>query len=178
MKKRLAVTFTVGLCLTVATVWYSLPEEVEVYQPTISEVKTNVSVSKHSDNPEDLNYNIVDTTKKLSEEFVFYMASLDPKDPNAHLSKVRPITNDDLFMELDTTLRRPTEVSNKRVVTEVLAYPIDDILPNRKKWNVIAVCDVYDADGNKHTEEISYWVSIAMNNQKEWKITGFKVGEL
>ena len=53
---------------------------------------------------------------------------------------------------------------------------MDDVLPDRIKWNVIAVNDVYDSTGKMSSEEISYWVSVAMVDE-EWKVTGFEVGQ-
>src|SRR4051794_37641956 len=131
MDKRLLITYVVGVCLTIVLVWYSTSGKEEVRQVSLSEIKTNETVSKHSDNPEDLNYSIVVSTKKLSEEFLYYLESFESKYSKGKLAKIIPNKNDDLYMELDTSLRRPTEAIDKKVVTEVLAYPIDDILPNR-----------------------------------------------
>ena len=53
---------------------------------------------------------------------------------------------------------------------------MDDVLPDHKKWNVIAVNDVYDSSGKMSSEEIFYWVSVARVDE-EWKVTGFEVGQ-
>ena len=58
------------------------------------------------------------------------------------------------------------KASYKRVTKEVIAYPVDDVLPDRKKWNVIAVEDVYDSTGKMSSEEMYYWVSVAIGRMK------------
>ena len=179
MDKKLIIALILGAGLVVSAVVLAVnkDEKVTENKPVITDIKTNSDpVPQHMDNEEDKDPEVIEHTKGLAEKFILQLATMDPENPNAYLEHVKDITEENLYLKLENAPRRPTAASYKRVIKEVIAYPVDDVLPDRKKWNVIAVDDVYDSTGKMSSEEIYYWVSVAMVDE-EWKVTGFEVGQ-
>ncbi|WP_082231924.1 hypothetical protein [Halobacillus massiliensis] len=180
MNKKLIAAFIVGIGLVIFTVIYTAGGKSENAsndnKENIADIKTNVNEESPEvvDHEEDKDPEVVKETKELAHEFIKHYAALNPKEPMEYLPHVKEITDADLYTKLSNSPRRPTAASHKRIVKELEIYPVDDNLPERKKWNVIAIMDVYNSEGEKRTEEDSYLVSVAKDD--EWKVTGFKVG--
>lgn len=136
----------------------------------------NDEIPKHSDNEEDLQPEIMQQTKQLAQEFVTLIAPLDPEGGADKLEKLKPIVSEELFNELSQYPARPTLTVYKRELLNIQTFPVDDILPDRKKWNVVAVVETSDSAGKAQKEEIWYWVSTA-KRAGEWKVTGYEEGE-
>ncbi len=177
MDKKLMIALILGLVLVVSAVVLAgnKDEKVTENKPVMTEMNTKSDLV-HMDNEEDKDPNVIEHTKGLAEKFILQLATMDPENPNAYLEHVKDMTEENLYVKLEHAPRRPTAASYKRVIKEVTAYPVDDVLPDRINWNVIAVADVYDSTGKMSSEEISYWVSVAMVDEK-WKVTGFEVGQ-
>ena len=178
MDKKLIIALILGAGLVVSAVVLAgnKDEKVTENKLVIIDIKTNSDpVLQHMDNEEDKDPDVIEHTKGLAEKFILQLATMDPENPNAYLEHVKGITEENLYLKLEHAPRRPTAASYKRVIKEVTTYPVDDVLPDHKKWNVIAVEDVYDLTGKMSSEEISYWVSVAVVDE-EWKVIGFEVG--
>jgi hypothetical protein len=139
-------------------------------------IKTTEEIPPHRDNEEDKTPEVLKETKQLAVEFVKAYASLDPKQPDNYLEQIKPITDQKLYGKLEASPRRPTINEHEKKVLQLQTFPVDDIVPDRKKWNVIAFVETRDELGNTIEEQVWYWVSVA-KNAGEWKITGVEVGE-
>lgn len=138
------------------------------------EYKANEHIPAHKDNEEDLKPEVLKDSKELAERFVNLMVPIDPKT-SFDLESLEKITTNELFEQLKKNEPRPTLSIYNRKIIEIESYPVDDILPDRKKWNVIAFVTTSDKEGNSEKEQIWYWVSVA-KRAGEWKISGYKEG--
>ena len=184
MDKRLIAALVVGVALVIITAIVTsdggkgqAENNSNDDKQSIADIETNVDeqAPEVKDNKEDKAPEVVEKTKNIAHDFIKHYAALNPKKPMEYLSHVKDITEEDLYTKMENTQRRPTAASHRRVVKELEVYPVEDVVPDRKKWNVIAIMDVYNSEGEKRTEETSYWVSVA--KEDEWKVTGVKVGE-
>lgn len=182
MDKRLIAALVVGVALVLITVFVSsnggagkAENKGNDDKQPITDIETNVDekAPEVKDNKEDKDPEVIKKTKSMAHDFIKHYASLNPKKPMEYLSDVKDITKGDLYTKLENTQRRPTATSHKRVVTGLEVYPVEDVVPDRKKWNVIAIMDVYNSEGEKRKEETSYLVSVA--KEDEWNVTGIKV---
>lgn len=181
MDKKLLAALVVGIGLVIFTAFFVTSGKTENAsnedERNIEDIETNVNEESPEvvDHEQDKAPEVVEKTKELAHEFIKHYAALNPKKPMEYLADVEDITDSSLYTKLSNSQRRPTASTHERVVKGLEIYPVDDNLPDRKKWNVIAIMDVYNSEGEKRTEESSYLVSVA-ENDGEWNVTGFKVG--
>ena len=181
MKKKLffpaAIVF---LAIAVAAAFFpgekEEPKKTNLPAASEQEYKKTDKIPAHKDNEEDLKPEVLQETKKLAEQFVKEIAPINPKEPTKYLETIKPIVDQELYQKMTTNPARPTLTTYKREILDIQTFPVDDILPERKKWNVIAFVRTSDNAGNTSEDQLWYWVSVA-KKAGEWKITGFEEGE-
>jgi len=142
--------------------------------PDLEEVIQDVpaDVPEHKDNKPDLTEKAVKNSREVARTFAAHYVTLNPKKPNAYIEKTKNIVTDDLYQKISTSQRRPTAMVESRNVVSLESYPVDDVLMDRKKWNVIAVANVTNSEGKTTKKEISLWLSVVKENGN-WKVSGF-----
>lgn len=180
-KKLLLASGIIFLTAAVVAAFFSTgdkedPKETNIPAASEQEYKESDEIPAHKDNEEDLKPEVLQETKEIAEQFVKAMAPIDPKEPIKYLETVKPIVDQELYQKMTTNPARPTLTVYKREILDIQTFPVDDILPERKKWNVIAFVRTSDSTGNTKEEQLWYWVSVA-KEAGEWKITGFEEGE-
>ncbi|MFB9757196.1 hypothetical protein [Ectobacillus funiculus] len=151
-------------------------EKKEVSSSPAVQVSTEGETLPHRDNEEDKKPEVIKITKKLAEEFAIAYVNLDPKQPNDYLNQMKSFTDQQLYSNLEASPRTPTNTEYKRSVLEVRATPLDDVVPHRKKWNVMAFVEVKDEFGNTVKKQMWLLISVAQKSG-QWKVTGFEVNE-
>lgn len=134
-------------------------------------------VPPHQDNEEDLSEDVITTTRDIANEFIKQYATLNPEQPNAYLEQIKPLVTNELYQALSNGTRRGTALVQKRQVINLETYPVDDVVPGHKHWNVIAIVEEYDENGDSQKKQISYWVGLEKTSAGEWKVSGFEVGQ-
>jgi len=181
MNKKLIVALAIGVCISVGTFMLagdsSPANGSNESKQGIADIKTNADdpVPDVTDNEDDKDPAAIKKTKELAIEFMKHYATLKPEKPMDYLEHVEDITQERLYTILSNSQRRPTAAEHKRIVREVEIYPIEDVVPERKKWNVIVVADKYNSDGEKEKIELSYLVTVSKKTD-EWEVSGIKAG--
>ncbi|CAK8583880.1 hypothetical protein BMEGG_06138 [Priestia megaterium] len=169
-----ALTAGVLIAAIVTFTWITDLYREEATQAS-SPVQTNKEIAPHKDNEEDKTPEVLQETKRLAEEFVTAHATLNPNKPEAYLKAIKPLTDERVYYYLSADdSHKPTATEYERKVLQLQSLPMDDNVPGRKKWQVIAYVQIKDELGNRKKEQMWYEVSVS-NSSGSWKITGVGV---
>lgn len=169
-----ALTIVLLALLVIAFTWIMGGLRGEPQQAS-APIKTNKEIPPHKDNEEDKTKQVLTETKALAEQFVTADATLNPKKPEAYLEAIKPLTDERVYYYLsDEGNHKPTATEYERKVLQLESTPIDDNVPGRKKWQVIAYVEVKSELGVNKEEQRWYELSVS-NASGSWKVTGVGV---
>lgn len=169
-----ALTAGVLVASIITFLWIKPIQGEEAKQASLP-VQTNKEIPPHKDNEEDKTPEVLQETKRLAEKFVTAHATLNPNKPEAYLKAIKPLTDERVYYYLSADdSHKPTATEYERKVLQLQSLPIDDNVPGRKKWQVIAYVQIKDELGNRKKEQMWYEVSVS-NSSGSWKITGVGV---
>lgn len=180
-RKRLIIAICAAVLLLgmfILTIIIEPEEKAEKkVEPAQSEKKepAPVKTPPHRDNEEDKQPEVIQETKEIAETFAKKYITLLPKNREKFLEQVQPYTEKQLYHYL--SFQVPGEDGIQRKVIELQSTPLDDILENRKKWQLIAFVEVKTEGRKKALEKQMYFqINVALKNGK-WIVTGYEVNE-
>lgn len=180
-RKKLIISICVAVLLLGMFILVIIdgPEEIakKKASPVQSEEKppVQVEIPPHRDNEEDKQPEVIQETKEIAETFAKKYITLLPKNREKFLEQVQPYTEKQLYHYL--SFQVPEDEGVKRRVIELQSTPLDDILENRKKWQLIAFVEVKTEGRKKALEKQMYFqINVALKNGK-WIVTGYEVNE-
>ncbi|MCM3774229.1 hypothetical protein M3225_28000 [Priestia aryabhattai] len=177
-QKRLIAISAIVLGGLIAA-FITIPMIIDIYREEAAQasipIQTNKEIAPHKDNEEDKTPEVLQETKRLAEKFVTAYATLNPNKPEAYLKAIKPLTDERVYYYLSADdSHKPTATEHERKVLQLQTLPIDDNVPGRKKWQVVAYVEIKDELGNRKKEQMWYEVSVS-NSPGSWKITGVEV---